>query len=209
MNVPPREVLRMSRSKERYYERHDKQPDGPRCSELRDFASDGGLYRAFVHSAVTNAASGAPDDEVRATFERFVAAQNAHDVKAVESLLLNSPAFSLDHAGDAGVGIGPRLKRFAALYEGTWRLDPEASSLKTTMLGSGAAQLYVPIIFTIGAAGQPSQPARFSTNLILVKTPGGWKVVEHLADTRARPIAWWRHPRSPTGRNASERARRQ
>ena len=33
---------------------------------------------------VTNAASGTPEDEVRAAFERFVAAQNAHDVKAVE-----------------------------------------------------------------------------------------------------------------------------
>jgi hypothetical protein len=40
----------------------------------------------------------------------------------------------------------------------------------------GAAQLYVPIMFTIGAAGQPAQPTRFLMNLILVKTPGGWKV---------------------------------
>jgi ketosteroid isomerase-like protein len=125
---------------------------------------------------VTNAASGAPDDEVRATFERFVAAQNAHDVKAVESLLLNSPDFLWITRGTPVWGSDPALKRFTALYEGTWRLDPETSSLKTTMLGNSAAQLYVPIMFTIGAAGQPSQPARFLMNLILVKTPGGWKV---------------------------------
>ena len=110
---------------------------------------------------VTNAASGAPDDEVRATFERFVAAQNAHDVKAVESLLLNSPDFLWITRETPVWGSDPALRRFAALHEGTWRLDPETSSLKTTMLGSSAAQLYVPIIFTIGAAGQPSQPARF------------------------------------------------
>jgi ketosteroid isomerase-like protein len=125
---------------------------------------------------VTNAASGAPDDEVRATFERFVAAQNAHDVKAVESLLLNSPDFLWITRGTPVWGSDPALKRFTALYEGTWRLDPETSSLKTTMLGNGAAQLYVPIMFTIGAAGQPAQPTRFLMNLILVKTPGGWKV---------------------------------
>jgi ketosteroid isomerase-like protein len=125
---------------------------------------------------VTNAASGGPDDEVRATFERFVAAQNAHDVKAVESLLLNSPDFLWITRGTPVWGPDPALKRFAALYEGTWRLDPEASSLKMTMLGNGAAQLYVPIMFTIGAAGQPAQPTRFLMNLILVKTPGGWKV---------------------------------
>jgi ketosteroid isomerase-like protein len=125
---------------------------------------------------VTNAASGTPEDEVRATFERFVAAQNAHDVKAVESLLLNSPDFLWITRGTPVWGLDPALKRFTALYEGTWRLDPETSSLKTTMLGNGAAQLYVPIMFTIGAAGQPAQPTRFLMNLILVKTPGGWKV---------------------------------
>jgi hypothetical protein len=125
---------------------------------------------------VTNAASGTPEDEVRATFERFVAAQNAHDVNAVESLLLNSPDFLWITRGTPVWGPDPALKRFAALYEGTWRLDPEASSLKMTMLGNGAAQLYVPIMFTIGAAGQPAQPTRFLMNLILVKTPGGWKV---------------------------------
>jgi ketosteroid isomerase-like protein len=113
---------------------------------------------------------------VRATFERFVAAQNAHDVKAVESLLLNSPDFLWITRGTPVWGSDPALKRFTALYAGTWRLDPEASSLKITMLGNSAAQLYVPIMFTIGAAGQPAQPTRFLMNQILVKTPDGWKV---------------------------------
>ena len=34
-----------------------------------------------------------PQDEIRATFEKFVAAQNAHDLKALEPLLLDSPQF--------------------------------------------------------------------------------------------------------------------
>ncbi|MCK1734611.1 hypothetical protein IVA79_11740 [Bradyrhizobium sp. 138] len=34
-----------------------------------------------------------PQHEARATFDRFVAAQNAHDVQAVEALLLASPDF--------------------------------------------------------------------------------------------------------------------
>ena len=102
---------------------------------------------------VTNAASATPEEEVRATFERFVAAQNAHDVKAVESLLLNSPDFLWITRGTPVWGSDQALKRFTALYEGTWRLDPEASSLKITMLGNSAAQLYVPIMFMIGATG--------------------------------------------------------
>jgi hypothetical protein len=37
-------------------------------------------------------------------------------------------------------------------------------------------QLDVPITFMIAPAGQTAQPARFLMNLILVKTPDGWKV---------------------------------
>ena len=127
-------------------------------------------------SLVTNRASAAPEDEVRATLERFVAAQNAHDAKALESLLLNSPDFLWITRGTAVWGADSALKRFGALYEGTWHLDAETSSLRITMLGDRAAEIYVPIMFTIGAPGQPAQSTRFLMNQVLVKTPDGWKV---------------------------------
>jgi ketosteroid isomerase-like protein len=134
-------------------------------------------YIAFVFIPfVANAASAAPEDEVRATLERFVAAQNAHDVKALESLLLNSPDFLWITRGTPVWGADSALKRFGMLYEGTWRLDAETSSLRITMLGDRAAQIYVPIMFTIGAPGQPAQSTRFLMNQVLVKTPDGWKV---------------------------------
>ena len=50
------------------------------------------------------------------------------------------------------------------------------SGLKVTMIGDGAAQVYVPIVFTIGAAGQQPQPTRFLMNMVLVTTPAGWRV---------------------------------
>jgi ketosteroid isomerase-like protein len=118
----------------------------------------------------------APEDEVRATFDRFVAAQNAHDIKAVESLLSGSPNFLWITRGMPIWGQDAALKRFTALYDGTWRLEPESSGLKVAMIGEGVAQIYVPIIFTIGAAGQPPQQTRFLMNQVLVKTPDGWKV---------------------------------
>lgn len=127
-------------------------------------------------SVVNQAASAAPEDEVRATFDRFVAAQNAHDIKEVESLLLGSPNFLWITRGTPIWGHDAAVKRFTALYEGTWRLDPEPSGLKITMFGDGVAQIYVPIIFTMGAAGQPSQQTRFLMNQVLVKTPDGWRV---------------------------------
>jgi ketosteroid isomerase-like protein len=121
-------------------------------------------------------AAAAPEDDVRATFDRFVIAQNTHDVKAVESLLLGSPNFLWITRGTPVWGPEAALKRFAALYEGTWRLEPEASGLKVTMIGDGAAQVYVPIVFTIGAPGQQPQPTRFLMNLVLTKTANAWKV---------------------------------
>ena len=136
-----------------------------------------GAYIALLLiSLVTNGASAAPEDEVRATFERFVAAQNAHDVKAVESLLLSSPDFLWITRGTPVWGSDSALKRFIALYEGTWHLDTEASGLRITMLGDRAAQIYVPIMFTIGAPGQSAQATRFLMNQVLVKTPNGWRV---------------------------------
>jgi hypothetical protein len=61
-------------------------------------------------------AAAAPEQEVRATFERFVAAQNAHDLKAVKSLLLGSPNFLWITRGTAIWGMEAALKRFAAIY---------------------------------------------------------------------------------------------
>jgi ketosteroid isomerase-like protein len=124
----------------------------------------------------TKSAVAAPEDEVRAAFDRFVVAQNAHDIKAVDSLLLRSPDFLWITRGAPVWGQDAALKRFATLYEGTWRLDPDASSLKIAIIGDDVAQIYVPIMFTIGAAGQPPQQTKFLMNQVLVKTQDGWRV---------------------------------
>ncbi len=118
----------------------------------------------------------APEDEVRATFDRFVAAQNGHDAKAVQVLLLDSPDFLWITRGTPVWGVDAAMKRFATLYQGTWHLEPEVASLKVIMIGDGAAQLYVPIVFTIGPSGQSAQPTRFLMNQLLVKTEAGWKI---------------------------------
>jgi len=122
-----------------------------------------------------NAAAGTEDD-VRAAFDRFVAAQNDHDIRAVNNLLLDSPDFLWITRGTPLWGREAALKRFAALYEGTWHLSPDTVAMKVTMLGENAAQLFVPVLFSIGAAGQPAQPARFLMNQVLVKTSNGWRV---------------------------------
>ncbi len=140
-----------------------------------------GLFRRLssallLSAAFLNPASAAPQDEIRATFERFVAAQNNHDITKLEPLLLASPDFLWITRGMPIWGSEAALKRFAVLYQGTWRLEPEATALKIVTIGQDTALLFVPISFTIGAAGQPAQTTRFLMNQVLVRTNGEWRV---------------------------------
>ena len=119
---------------------------------------------SLVLLAVAGAARAGSEDEVKALFAKFVAAQNAHDLKAVGELLQDSPQFLWITRGIPIWGREAALKRFEALYQGTWSLDP------------GVVQLYVPMTFMISLAGQAAQPTRFLMNQVLVKTADGWKV---------------------------------
>jgi ketosteroid isomerase-like protein len=121
-----------------------------------------------------------PEDDVKALFERFVTAQNAHDASAVRDLLLDSPNFLWISRGITIWGRDAAIKRFETFYQGTWRLSPDSSSLKIIMLGDSAAQLYAPIMFTTGAPGQPAQDGPTLMNQTLVKTPAGWRVASIL-----------------------------
>lgn len=116
------------------------------------------------------------EDEVKAQFNRFVAAQNAHDLKAVGDMLLDSPQFLWITRGAPIWSHEAALKRFEALYQGTWSLDPKTDELKVIEIQPGVAQLYVPVTFMIAPAGQTAQPTRFLMNQILVRTPEGWKI---------------------------------
>ena len=120
------------------------------------------------------------EDEVRATFERFVAAQNAHDVGAVRGLLSDSPTFLWISRGNAIWGNDAALNRFESLYQGTWKLAPDMSGLKVVMLSDTTAQIYVPILFTIGPAGGPASDSMFLMNQTLVKAASGWRVASIL-----------------------------
>lgn len=129
---------------------------------------------------VAPAAWAGPKDEIRTLFDRFVAAQKAHDLSAVRGLLWDSASFLWVTRGTPIWGREAGLKRFETLYQGTWRRQANAAELHVTMLSNDVAQLYVPIVFTIGPAGQPRQTTRFLMNQAIIKTPAGWKVASIL-----------------------------
>jgi hypothetical protein len=117
------------------------------------------------------------EEEVRAAFDRFVQVQNAHDAKALEALLADSPQFLWITRGTAVWGREAALQRFAKLYEGTWRLDPDPTSVRVIPISENVAQLYAAVQFTIGAPSQPPQASRFLLNQVLVKSGGAWRVM--------------------------------
>jgi len=129
------------------------------------------------------------EEDVRATFEKFVAAQNAHDSKAVGELLLDAPGFLWITRGAAVWGRAEALKRFEALYAGTWQLAPIMAEFRMVAVTAEAAQFYVPIDFQIGPPGQAAQTTRFLMNQTLIKTPAGWKVASILPIPGPPPAA--------------------
>jgi uncharacterized protein (TIGR02246 family) len=122
------------------------------------------------------AARAGTEDEVKAVFAKFVAAQNAHDLKAVGELLQDSPQMFWITRGQVYWGRDAALKRFGEYYQGTWALEPKADEIKIVELSPGVAQLFAPSIFRIAPPGQTAQPSFFLLNQIYVKGPGGWRL---------------------------------
>jgi len=132
---------------------------------------------AIAIACAVSAAHASVDDEVRAAFDRFVRIQNAHDAKALEPLLADSPHFLWITRGTAVWGRDAALQRFSKLYEGTWRLDPDSTTVRVVPLSDSVAQLHATVQFTIGAPNQPPQTTRFLLNQVLVKSGGVWRVM--------------------------------
>jgi uncharacterized protein (TIGR02246 family) len=134
----------------------------------------------FAATTLGCAAPGGPvstEGDVRAAFERFVQVQNAHDAKALEALLADSPQFLWITRGTVVWGREAALQRFAKLYEGTWRLDPDAGSVRVVPVSDTVAQVHATVHFTTGASGQPPQVTRALLNQVLVKSDGAWRVM--------------------------------
>ena len=132
----------------------------------------GTLFANLAHAGI--------EDDARTLFEQFVAAQNAHDAAAVEATLWDSPNFLWITRGTPIWGRAAAMERFRALYQGTWNLAPEMAQFRATPMGETGAQLFVPVVFMIGPAGQPAQPTRFLMNQTLVRVASAWHVASIL-----------------------------
>ena len=135
---------------------------------------------------VVNAAS--VQDEARQFFEHFVAAQNAHDLATVGSMLWNSEDFLWVTRGVQVRGSKAALNVFDSYYKGTWHLDPDMNQLRATALPDGTVQILVPVTFTRGELGQATQQTTFLISQTIIRDPNGWHVATILpiADTHLK-----------------------
>ncbi|MBV8512856.1 MAG: nuclear transport factor 2 family protein [Xanthobacteraceae bacterium] len=143
---------------------------------------NGGAFAKSMFAAVLllvaalSAARAGTEDDVRALFAKFIAAQNSHDLKTVGEVLLDSPQFLWVTRNTPVWGRDAALKRFEENYKGTWLLEPKFDEVKITELSPGAVQLFVPAVFTIAPAGQTAQPRNFLLTQIYVRTNDSWKL---------------------------------
>jgi uncharacterized protein (TIGR02246 family) len=142
---------------------------------VRKFALLAGAVATVVLFGVGKARAGS-EDEVKALFAKFIAAQNAHDIKAVGDILEDSPRFLWITRGAALWGRDAALKRYEENYQGTWQLEPKFDEVQITEIAPGVVRVFAPSVFTIAPAGQTAQPRRFLLTQVYVKTAESWKL---------------------------------
>jgi uncharacterized protein (TIGR02246 family) len=120
------------------------------------------------------------EEEVRAVFDRYVAIQNAHDLKSMRNLLVDSPDFLWVTRGKPVWGREAALKELEERYKGTWQLDLDRKELRVISVSRRVAQVHAAIQLTVGDPGARPAKTRTYINLVMVKKPEGWQIASIL-----------------------------
>jgi hypothetical protein len=157
----------------------DSQPSTVRQSERStpNLATVAAVLAAIMMVVLGGNVSAAADEtEARSFFTKFVAAQNAHDASAVKAMLWESPGMLWYSRAVETRGREAVADRFREYYEGTWHLEPDMSQFHATVISDDVMQILVPIVFTRGLPGQPSQDNKFLISQTYVHDANGWHV---------------------------------
>src|SRR6266540_3652112 len=88
------------------------------------------LFFAALAALAAPAYAATLEDEVRAVFDKYIAIQNAHDLKSMRSLLADSPDLLWISRGKPVWGREAALKSLEERYKGTWRIDVDKKELR-------------------------------------------------------------------------------
>ncbi|MBR0997233.1 MULTISPECIES: hypothetical protein [Bradyrhizobium] len=138
------------------------------------------LFLAATAWSAGPALAAADDAQARTIFEKFIAAQNAHNADDVKAMLWNSPGTLLFARGIETRGRDAVADRFKGYYEGTWHLEPDMSKFHVAVISNEVMQVLVPIVFTRGVPGKPAQQNTFLISQTYVRDANGWSVASVL-----------------------------
>ena len=133
----------------------------------------GALLVTLVHAATM-------EDEVRAVFDKYISAQNDHDLKSMRTLLIDSPDFLWITRGKPIWGREAALKGFEERYKGTWHIEPDRKEFRVISVSRRVAQVYATTQITVGEPGTEPSKIRLYINLVMVKKPEGWRIASIL-----------------------------
>jgi hypothetical protein len=143
------------------------------------------LFAIMTIALGADASAATNEAEARALFTKFVAAQNAHSVGDVKSMLWNSPGTLLLARGVEIRGLAAVADRFKEYYEGIWHVEPDMSQFHVSSISKDVIQFVVPVAFTQGLLGQPPQDINRLITQTLVHDANGW----HIASIISLPNA--------------------
>src|SRR6266568_4191775 len=138
------------------------------------------LFFAVLASIAMPAHATTMEEEVRAVFDKYIAIQNAHDLKSMRSLLADSPDFLWVSRGKPIWGREAALKSLEERYKGTWHIDANKKELRVISISRRVAQVYAPTLLTVGDPGVEPARNRLYINLVMVRKPEGWQIVSIL-----------------------------
>jgi len=138
-------------------------------------------FLVFAALAVTAVLAHAAtmEDEVRAVFDKYIAVQNAHDLKRCEAFWRTRRTY----CGSAGAnpsGVGSALKSLEERYKGTWRIDADRKEFDHLGQQARSASLCAHATHRRRSGRRPSK-ARLYINLVMVKKARRLADREHLA----------------------------
>ena len=144
------------------------------------------LFAIMTIALGAHASTATNEAEARSLFTKFVTAQNAHSVGDVKSMLWNSPATLLLARGIEIRGPAAVADRFKEYYEGIWHVEPDMSQFHVSSISKDVMQFVVPVVFTRGLPGQPSQDNNFLITQTLVHDANGWHIASIISTPNAQ-----------------------
>jgi hypothetical protein len=117
------------------------------------------------------------DEDVRALYSRFAAAQNARDLDQVRTLLLDSPNFLWVSDGKSFWGPDRMIERMAQFQRAeVWQVVPALDRASVVELDDRTAFMHLPLELLIGARTPGPDHLKWLVSILCSRTDQGWHI---------------------------------